>query len=212
MNVNNKLDKPFHVLLDKLMQEKGLKISQLSYKTGLSATYLSFLKNKPKEYPPTKVNIEAIAKALDVKPERFREYRTFKAKEVIERDQVFADEIAANAYIKIVGYAPASTLGEAIEMELGHVPTYVDADFAVIARGDCLENAGISDGDVVMLKKKDARDGDIALIRYNGEVTLKYYHPQDDHALLKPASKDYPTIKVTDFEILGVAVGKFSRI
>ena len=207
-------DKPFHVAFDELIKQKKLSFRQLEYLTGLSKTYLGFLKNHPDQYPPTKDNIEATAKVLEVSPYYFREYRTMVAQEEIGHDQALADIIAGNKLVKIIGYAPASSMKEAIEMELGVAPTNnIDADFAIIARGNCLTGAGINDGDVILMKRKEARVNDIILARYDGEVTLKRFVPHNDKIELRPENPEYQPIiisnfELSDFEVLGIAVGK----
>lgn len=212
MQSDNRATQPFHRVLEQLLEGQGLKISQLSYKTGLSPTYLSFLKNKPGEYPPTKENIEAIARALNVEPQYFQEYFQYLAQEVIKEKPNVARVVSMNEFgaVKIVGFAPASSLGEAMEQDLGYTPTLVDADFAVYVSGDCLIDAGIYDQDLVFIKKREPKEGDLVLARLNGEVTLKFIQFAGDAVVLSPANINYNPITVSknseDFEILGIKV------
>ena len=56
------------------MDETGLTYRALAAKTGLSAGYLNHLVHGNRPVPSNDV-IEALAAALDVEPEHFREYR-----------------------------------------------------------------------------------------------------------------------------------------
>jgi len=65
---------PFGAAVERLMDETGLTYRALAAKTGLSAGYLNHLVHGNRPVPSNDV-IEALAAALDVEPEHFREYR-----------------------------------------------------------------------------------------------------------------------------------------
>jgi transcriptional regulator with XRE-family HTH domain len=67
-------EESFGVTIERLMGEKGLTYRGLAAKTDLSAGYLNHLVhgNRP---VPSKDVVERLARALDVEPEHFREYR-----------------------------------------------------------------------------------------------------------------------------------------
>jgi transcriptional regulator with XRE-family HTH domain len=65
---------PFGAAVERLMDETGLTYRALAGKTGLSAGYLNHLVHGNRPVPSNDV-IEALAAALDVEPEHFREYR-----------------------------------------------------------------------------------------------------------------------------------------
>ncbi len=67
-------DEPFGVTIQKLMAETGLTYRALAARTGLSAGYLNHLVHGNRPVPSDEV-IAALAKALGVEPEHFREYR-----------------------------------------------------------------------------------------------------------------------------------------
>jgi transcriptional regulator with XRE-family HTH domain len=56
------------------MNETGVTYRALAAKTGLSAGYLNHLVHGNRPVPSNDV-VETLAKALDVEPEHFREYR-----------------------------------------------------------------------------------------------------------------------------------------
>lgn len=76
--------------------------------------------------------------------------------------------------------------------------------------GDSLTDAGICDGDLVIIDKAlEARNGDYVAAYIDGEFTLKRFKMDTEHncAWLIPANKAYKPIKVTqedNFAVWGV--------
>ena len=65
--------------------------------------------------------------------------------------------------------------------------------FALKVRGEAMLNAGILDGDVVIMEFRDARNGDIVAALINGETMLKRYVLRRGVAFLRaehPALRD----------------------
>ena len=84
--------------------------------------------------------------------------------------------------------------------------------FALRVTGDSMIDAGILDGDTVIIKRQDnANDGDIvvALID-NGEATLKRLRKRGDRIELIPANAAYPPLiyPANRVQIQGVLVGQ----
>jgi DNA polymerase V len=82
------------------------------------------------------------------------------------------------------------------------------ATFLVRVTGDSMLNAGIHNGDVLIVDRALAvAAGNIVVAVLMGEFTIKYYYPEKGNIVLRPAHKDYSDIVVTsemDFEIWGV--------
>lgn len=82
------------------------------------------------------------------------------------------------------------------------------ATFYGRVRGDSMIDAGVSDGDILIIDKSlNPRDGDMAVCFIDGEFTLKYMRIERKVVWLIPANDAYPSIKVTeenDFLIWGV--------
>lgn len=82
------------------------------------------------------------------------------------------------------------------------------ATFYGRVRGDSMIDAGVSDGDILIIDKSlNPRDGDMAVCFIDGEFTLKYMRIERKVVWLIPANDTYPSIKVTeenDFLIWGV--------
>lgn len=83
--------------------------------------------------------------------------------------------------------------------------------FALQVRGDSMIDAGILQGDYVIVQKQDtARAGEIVVGLLEEEATVKYYQPRKGHLELVPANEKYEPIVVdadTDFRILGTVRG-----
>jgi repressor LexA len=83
--------------------------------------------------------------------------------------------------------------------------------FALQVRGDSMIDAGILQGDHVIVMKQDtARPGDIVVALIDDEATVKYYRPHRDRVELVAANEKYAPIVVGEhsgFRILGIVRG-----
>ncbi len=94
-----------------------------------------------------------------------------------------------------------------------------DTTFYARANGDSMIGAGIDSGDLLVVDRSlEAQNGDIVVVFYNQEFTMKYYddtHLQDGYIELKPANPKYPVFKITNdqtnFRIWGVVVYTIKR-
>jgi repressor LexA len=79
--------------------------------------------------------------------------------------------------------------------------------FALKVRGDSMVNAGIQDGDNVVVEQVPPRDGNIVAALIDGEVTLKrFIHRPGRGPFLKAENPAYPQLyPVSDLVIQGVA-------
>lgn len=85
-------DAPFRETLATLMAETGTTYRELGADTALSAGYLNHLVHGNRPVPSNDV-IAAIAKALGVSPEHFREYRMRVVSEKLESMPELADRL-----------------------------------------------------------------------------------------------------------------------
>lgn len=76
----------------KLMEEKGITYRGLAAKTGLSAGYLNHIVHGNRPVPGNEV-IAGLAKALQVEPEHFLEYRVRRITERLERMPDLVDRL-----------------------------------------------------------------------------------------------------------------------
>jgi repressor LexA len=84
-----------------------------------------------------------------------------------------------------------------------------DQHFAVRVAGDSMVDAGIFDGDTVILRKQEtARDGDIVVALVDGEeATLKRFYREKRRIRLQPANSAMKPIYSRDVTVQGVARG-----
>lgn len=82
----------FGPTIERLMGETGTTYRALGAKTDLSAGYLNHLVHGNRPVPSDDV-IETLARALDVEPEHFREYRLRKITEQLESMPELVDRL-----------------------------------------------------------------------------------------------------------------------
>ncbi len=85
-------DEPFGRTVQSLMEETGTTYRALAERTGLSAGYLNHLVHGNRPVPSNDV-MAALAKALGVEPEHFREYRLRVITERLERMPELIDRL-----------------------------------------------------------------------------------------------------------------------
>lgn len=75
--------------------------------------------------------------------------------------------------------------------------------------GDSMIDAGIQENDIAIIEKgRLPQNGDIVVAIVDKEFTIKYYWKEKGEIKLKPANKNYPTIRVREeLEIFGVVTG-----
>ena len=74
-------------------------------------------------------------------------------------------------------------------------------------------NAGIFDGDIVIVQKQStARNGDIVVaMTSENEVTLKTFYKEKDHIRLQPENDTMAPIILPNVTILGKAIGLYRK-
>lgn len=76
--------------------------------------------------------------------------------------------------------------------------------FALHVRGESMINAGILDGDIVVVRKTPVcRNGDIVVALIDDEATVKRFYREKDHFRLMPENPDFEPIIVEEMTILG---------
>ena len=89
-----------------------------------------------------------------------------------------------------------------------HLIDHPAATFFVRAAGDSMTNAGINEGDLLIVdRSKEAKNNDIVVAVLMGEFTLKRIIMKEDKYFLKPENSKYKIFEITDetdFTIWGV--------
>lgn len=71
--------------------------------------------------------------------------------------------------------------------------------FYARVKGDSMKDAGIDDGDLLVIDKSlEAEDGKIAVCYIDGEFTLKRIRIKQDGIYLLPANSNFRSLKITD--------------
>jgi repressor LexA len=83
--------------------------------------------------------------------------------------------------------------------------------FALRVRGDSMRDAGILQGDYVIVKHQSAASsGEVVVALLGEEATVKYFQQRKGRIELVPANPDHKTIEVGEgdaFQVLGVVKG-----
>lgn len=107
--------------------------------------------------------------------------------------------------IPIVGVVTAGVPILAVENQEGTMPWSDPGCFALRVRGDSMINAGILDGDKVVVRPQpSADDGQIVVARIRDEATVKRLRRRDGEIWLMPANDDYAPIDGSEAEIIGI--------
>lgn len=90
----------------------------------------------------------------------------------------------------------------------GYLINHPSSTFLVNVKWASMKNAGIIDGDIVVVDKSlSARNGDIVIASIDGDVTLKFYERKWGVIYLVPANDDYDPIVIPEWtELIGVVV------
>jgi repressor LexA len=118
--------------------------------------------------------------------------------------------------IPVLGFTPAGDIKFVVDdvqdwLEINFDLVKDRNTFALRIKGDCLKNAGIFDGDLIIVSKtQEVRDGDIAVIRIDGECTCKKIFKHGDQLILQPMNADFQPIvidlKSKPVEIIGKVI------
>ncbi len=113
--------------------------------------------------------------------------------------------------IPVVGVVTAGMPILAVENREGSLSWDGDPDcFALRVRGDSMINAGILDGDKVIVRpQQTADDGQIVVALLGEEATVKRLRRRDGKVLLMPENPTYPPIDGTHAQIIGLVKGVY---
>lgn len=122
--------------------------------------------------------------------------------------------------VPLVGKVTAGEPITAIENieEYFPLPRKLSADehttFLLSVQGDSMINAGILDGDYVVVRKQNTADnGDIVVaMTYDGEATVKRFYKEHDHIRLQPENDRLEPIRLPQVKILGKVVSLFREL
>lgn len=182
-------------------------------------------------YPPT---IREIGKALDLSsPATIHAHlKNLEKKGLIKKDDQknrSLELLVENEYaikdekiieVPLLGKITAGSPIEAIERpdEYFELPAYLVPKnknvFTLHVSGTSMINAGILDGDIVIVERCNiARNGEIVVAMTDeNEVTLKTFYKETDHFRLQPENDTMDPIILDNVTILGKAIGLYRKI
>lgn len=110
--------------------------------------------------------------------------------------------------IPIVGVVTAGVPILAVENQEGTMPWGEPGCFALRVRGDSMINAGILEGDKVVVRPQSTADnGQIVVARIEDEATVKRLLRKNGQVWLMPENENYAPIDGTHAEIIGIVRG-----
>ena len=155
--------------------------------------------------------VRSILAALIKKGYISRSPRTSRGLEILQDDSPTLDSSLAE--IPIVGRVAAGEPILAVQNLEGTIT--VDRDFiarrkdvfALRVKGDSMINAGIFDGDKIIVKKQNtANNGDIVVAMLEDEATVKRFFKENGHFRLQPENDEFEPIITNEVAILGKVV------
>ncbi|HEX6988132.1 MAG TPA: transcriptional repressor LexA [Bacillota bacterium] len=121
-------------------------------------------------------------------------------------------------HVPLVGQVTAGQPILAVENIEDHLPFSRDLVgdddvFMLRVRGDSMIEAGILDGDHVIVRRQEtALNGDIVVALLEDEATVKRFYRENDHVRLQPENRFMEPIIARDVRILGKVIGLFRRL
>jgi repressor LexA len=83
-----------------------------------------------------------------------------------------------------------------------------DGEYLLRIRGDSMKDAGILEGDFVVVRSQDtAQDGDVVVALLGEEATVKRFFREADHIRLQPENDAMEPIRSKEVKVLGRVVG-----
>jgi repressor LexA len=83
-----------------------------------------------------------------------------------------------------------------------------DGEYLLRIRGDSMKNAGILEGDFVVVHSQNtAKNGDVVVALLGEEATVKRFFREKDHIRLQPENETMEPIRSKEVKVLGRVVG-----
>ncbi len=187
---------------------------------------LEYLKKEiiSRGYPPS---VREICEAVDLRSTSsvHSHLETLERNGYIRRDPAKprAIEIVDNNFnltrksvsVPILGSVAAGMPLLAVENVEGYFPIPIEympntETFMLHVKGESMINAGIYDGDKVLVQKQStAENGDFVVAMIEDGVTVKTFYKEDNHIRLQPENDFMEPLIYDDVQIIGKVIGLF---
>ena len=208
----NKRERAILKYIDKQIREKGYppSVREIGQAVDLSSTatvhsYLAKLSKKGyiKKEDQKGRTLKLLKGGLDGQQE-IEEKPVYSGKELVD--------------VPVIGKITAGAPILAVENVTDTFPIPLDfvgnsESFMLTVRGESMIEAGILDGDYILVRKQDiARNGEIVVALIEDEATVKTFYKESNHIRLQPENSSMDPIIVPDCKILGRVCGVFRKM
>jgi repressor LexA len=143
-----------------------------------------------------------------------------RALELIGREKPVEPSVAELPKLPLLGQIAAGgpLLAEENVEDMVAVPETLRGDFVLRVKGESMIEAGILDGDLVIVRRaQDARNGDIVVALAGDdesadEATVKTFYRENGRVRLQPENASLEPIYAEHVQILGKVVGVFREL
>ena len=208
----NKREKAILKFIQKQVEENGYapSVREIGKAVGLKSTatvhgYLAKLSEKGyiKKEDQKGRTLKLLKGGLEGQ-EKIQEKPVYNGKELVD--------------VPVIGKITAGAPILAVENITDTFPIPVDfignsESFMLTVRGESMIEAGILDGDYILVKKQDiAMNGEIVVALIGEEATVKTFYKEKDHIRLQPENSTMDPIIVPNCKILGRVAGVFRKM
>lgn len=130
------------------------------------------------------------------------------------------DERNQTIHVPMVGLVTAGNPIEAIEDVTDYFPlphSFVkgkETVFMLTVSGDSMKNAGILDGDHIIVEKTSVANNNeiVVALTEDNEATVKRFFKEKDYIRLQPENENYDPIILKDVTIIGRVIGVYREL
>ena len=208
----NKREKAILKFIEKEVVENGYppSVREIGKAVGLSstATVHSYIANLTQKGYIKKEDQKGrtlrLLKGVDNKEKKKEEKSFYSGREMVD--------------VPVIGKITAGEPILAVENITDTFPIPIDfvgnsESFMLTVRGESMIEAGILDGDYILVKKQNvANNGEIVVALIEDEATVKTFYKEKDHIRLQPENSTMDPIIVPNCEILGKVAGVFRKM
>jgi len=213
----NEREKDILLFIEKQVRKEGYppSVREIGKAVGLSSTatvhgYIKKLKDKG--YIAKENQKGRTLKVLKGGKYKNQEYLS----EMRETQDMYTAKEMVN--VPVIGKITAGEPILAVENITDTFPIPVDfvgnsESFMLKVRGESMIEAGILDGDLILVKQQNtASNGEIVVALIGEEATVKTFYKEKDHIRLQPENSALEPIIVPMCEILGKVAGVFRKL